>query len=129
MKAFFERLLKTNPELHEEVERFRQWGRMIFQGGGIVSPDTDENIPPIPSPKDPIPPIAIEEIFLPSRLFLDPRIPGETPREYEERNSPVPVRAIIYPGQCKFYHGSLALRCAVNPCAQTCDKCIHFEPK
>jgi hypothetical protein len=30
---------------------------------------------------------------------------------------------------CKFYSGKILLRCAVNPCAKTCEGCTDFEPK
>ena len=31
--------------------------------------------------------------------------------------------------ECKFHSGTLLLRCAVNPCAKTCEECLDFEPK
>jgi hypothetical protein len=36
---------------------------------------------------------------------------------------------IIYPGECKFYSGIMEIRCAVNPCAPSCDGCVDFERK
>ena len=35
----------------------------------------------------------------------------------------------IFPPSCKFFSGTRLLRCAVNPCAKTCEGCADFEPK
>jgi hypothetical protein len=39
------------------------------------------------------------------------------------------VPSLIDPTDCKFYSGRMLLRCAVNPCAKTCEGCTDFEPK
>jgi hypothetical protein len=43
--------------------------------------------------------------------------------------SALPKSLHLNQGECKFYSTTSELRCAVNPCAKTCEGCIEFEPK
>jgi hypothetical protein len=47
-----------------------------------------------------------------------------TPSQPEE-----PEILVVNLTDCKFYGGSSYLRCAVNPCATTCDGCRSFKSK
>jgi hypothetical protein len=57
--------------------------------------------------------------------------------QYRERVAPIepgasnvsPVPPLVDPTDCKFYSGKMLLRCAVNPCAKSCEGCTDFESK
>jgi len=57
------------------------------------------------------------------------QLPAEllSPESHNTSATSKPIR----PNQdeCKFHSGTMFLRCAVNPCAKTCEGCVEFEPK
>jgi hypothetical protein len=85
---------------------------------------------------------AIASAFgLPQELFGEPDLSAlpSSVLHWQYRGEVVPVEPgasnvslvppLIDPTDCKFYSGRMLLRCAVNPCARTCEGCTDFEPK
>lgn len=64
---------------------------------------------------------------LPASIF-EPPTTGQSPQDYERQHSPVPLEP-LRPIECRFYAGTGLLRCAVNPCAESCNGCTDFEPR
>lgn len=123
MNVFFERLLRENPDLHEEIERFRQWGREELHGRDVrevIVPTTDE----MQQFRNELQQAMIRVGNLFRRGGIVPRQPDPTITpllEAEPDNR-------INPLDCRFYSGTGLLRCAVNPCATNCNGCNSFEP-
>jgi hypothetical protein len=77
----------------------------------------------------------------PERMFRDPGLSAlpSSVRHWQYRGGVVPVEPgasntplappSLNQADCKFYSGKILLRCAVNPCAKTCEGCTDFEPK